>query len=124
MKASPACRRVTDTTADSKGLVSRATSACSAPTPAAAATTGSAVRWGMAAWPPRPRTVASNWMAPAMMVPAREATVPDGRVGHTCMPNAALTPSRAPAGGGGRKRGGGGGNFRRGRASSADLGCP
>ena len=32
------------------------------------ATPGSAVRWGMAAWPPRPRSVASNWMAPAAAV--------------------------------------------------------
>lgn len=52
-----------------------------APTMAAAATTGSCVRCGMAAWPPRPAMTQSNCTAPAMMVPARERTDPEGSVG-------------------------------------------
>lgn len=43
---------------------------CSATTMKAAATIGSVVRCGMAAWPPRPLTVISNLSAAAIIVPA------------------------------------------------------
>jgi hypothetical protein len=75
----------------------RDTSDCSAVMTAAAATMGSTFRCGIAAWPPRPVTVTSNDSAPAMMVPARVATWPEGMCGITCMPNTASAPAMAPS---------------------------
>mmetsp|Transcript_35958 Transcript_35958/g.91910 ORF Transcript_35958/g.91910 Transcript_35958/m.91910 type:complete len:223 (+) Transcript_35958:470-1138(+) len=95
--ASPACIIVTDTTAESSGEVPRDTSVCAAPTMALAATTGSLSLWGIAAWPPCPRTVILKEVAPAMMAPARLANLPESSQGHTCMAKTASTPSMTPS---------------------------
>ena len=57
-------------TALSTGSVSRETNGCKAWTTAVAATTGSMVRWGIAACPPLPLIVAVKLVDAAMIVPA------------------------------------------------------
>lgn len=62
------------TTALPVGEVSLDTRACSEVTMAAAATTGSVDKWGMAPCPPLPLTVTQNLSAAAMSVPACTCT--------------------------------------------------
>lgn len=92
----PATSLGMESTAESKGEVSRDTSVCSAVMIAALATTGSARSSGMAAWPPRPRTTSSKRIAPAMKKPGREYTPPEGREGQTWKPKAAPTSWNTP----------------------------
>ena len=77
-RAVPVLNSATVTTAAVVGDVSRATSGCSAPTAAAAATTGSTARCGMAPWPPRPTTLTQNLSAAAIRVPACSNKLPLG----------------------------------------------
>mmetsp|Transcript_24655 Transcript_24655/g.79703 ORF Transcript_24655/g.79703 Transcript_24655/m.79703 type:complete len:211 (-) Transcript_24655:334-966(-) len=82
--------RVTETTAASRGLVSRAAKICKLETTWAAATMGSTVMWGMAAWPPTPEMRMSNKSVAAIWVPGLAPRVPMGRKGHWWKPKAAM----------------------------------
>ena len=88
LKAVPASIRVTVTTAGSKAGTTRVTMDCRAVTISQATGTGSVASCGMEAWPPRPMTLIWNSSAEAIMVPARQASKPDGITGVTWMAKA------------------------------------
>jgi hypothetical protein len=77
---------VTETTIWLTGSALRLTMLWSARTRWEAVTVGSTVSCGLAAWPPRPSTVISNWSVAAKKVPARMAKLPTGRPGQLCIP--------------------------------------
>ena len=91
LNAVPASIRVTVTTAGSNAGSTRVTIACRAVTISQATGTGSVASWGIEAWPPRPMTVIWNSSQDAIMVPARQATRPDGMTGVTWMAKARST---------------------------------
>ena len=91
LNAVPASIRVTVTTAGSKAGTTRVTMACRAVTISQATGTGSVASWGIEAWPPRPMTLIWNSSQEASMVPARQATRPDGIMGVMWMAKARST---------------------------------
>ena len=80
LNASPAEICVTDITPDSRGEMVRDTMDWRLTTREDAATMGSMVRCGMAAWPPIPWRTMVNISAAAMRGPGLDAMTPEGRL--------------------------------------------
>ena len=96
--ALPALAIVMLITPDSSGSSSRDTRVCSSTTILEPVTTGSTVRWGMAAWPPSPLTRILIDDVAASRVPSLDARVPVGSLSLTCNPKILSTSgsSRTP----------------------------
>ena len=90
----PAWNMPTVTTADCNGSTLRATIDCSAITMLEPATIGSALKCGMAAWPPLPLSTMITRSAEASVGPLRKANVPTGWPGALCSANIASQGKR------------------------------
>jgi hypothetical protein len=84
--ASPAWKRVTETTAESTGLTERETIDWRLWTRAVPTRIGSMVPCGRAACPPTPVTTMWNSSVAAMIGPGRMAKSPTAMPGMLCMP--------------------------------------
>ena len=92
--ATPAWNTPTVTTADCSGSTLRDTIDCSAMTMLEPATIGSALKCGIAACPPLPRTAMTTRSAEASAAPLRKASVPTGCPGALCSANTASQGKR------------------------------
>ena len=95
LNASPPLIEPMVTTAMPLAWIRRAGIASISGTSAAAADIGLAVRCGVAAWPPRPRTSTWKRAAPAQAGPACTAAVPSGSGGALCSANTASQGKRS-----------------------------
>jgi hypothetical protein len=95
VKAWPALNLVTETTSEATGSRLREAIVCRAATIWLAATIGSTVSCGMAAWPPLPVTLTVNSAVAAMIAPGRSAKWPTGLPGRLCMPKTRSMPKRS-----------------------------
>ncbi len=86
LRAPPAWKRVTETTAASVGLTERDTIVCSAWTMPVPTMIGSMERCGLAAWAPLPLMMMVNSSVEASMGPGRMANSPGASPGMLCMP--------------------------------------
>ena len=91
LAATPLWIEPTVITAGSIGSVRREMICCRAVMTEAAATTGSAVAWGYAPCPPRPRITKVNSSDEAFMMPGNEENSPARIPGCTCAPITACT---------------------------------
>ena len=89
--AVPAFAIVMLITPDSKGSSSREIRVWSSTTILEPVTTGSTVRWGMAAWPPFPLTKILIDEVAANSVPSLDARAPTGNLSVTCNPKICFT---------------------------------